>query len=467
MKLALGATVVSLAACQQTRAIAPTGDIGVAAPTAGLMAPDDGRWFVLCQARRDTDGDGRLSIKFGLHDNDGDRATPFLVLRSGAGEAIDYPAAHTPDGSWLAIVRGGKLELIDSTTLARTTLDADLRNDGEWLRRKNTRAISFADDSSRAVYIKPDNTIVIRELASGTERAIAMTELVWRATIDAAGAWAEVKTIPADTDHDGVISWPGGFRADSLTDCDVDILHQARPEPKDAVKTRWLELATGKLVDDPTIIGTVGGKLLRRTPDGALVLGGEQITDPACHAHVVGTIDNPAAPRAIVTCGATAAEHTTLVVAGPGVHVVTRADAYVSLYDMVSPYDTLPLNDRFKHLDDTTYVDLADGSEIKLPGTHVAGALSRFILIDTGRELAAFDLEQRVAKPLGTHGAIDPNSLGEQVTIDGEVYDLRTAKRIAKATDDIAFISDTGRVLHFAKPSERGYAPFGPLRWDP
>jgi hypothetical protein len=463
MKLAL---VLSLVACEQARAVEVPGDIGVAAPTAGIMTPPDGHWLVLCQARKDTDGDGTLSIEFGLHYNAGDHATPFLVLGAGAGEAIDYPAANTPDGSWLAVVQGGKLELIDKA-FKRSTLDADLRTDSSWPRRKNTRAIDLADDNSRAVYIKPDNTIVIRELASGHERAIAMRELVWRATIDAAGAWAEVKTIPTDTDHDGVIAWPGGFRSDSLTGCDVDILHRAPTEPKDAVKTRWLELATGTLVDDPTIIGTVAGQLLRRTADGALVLGKQQITEPACHAHVVGTIDNPAAPRAIVTCGATSSEHTTLVVAGPGVHVVTRADAYVSLYDMVSPLDRVPLNDRFKHLDDTTYVDLADGSEIKLPGKHVAGALSRFILIDTGRELARFDLEKRVATPLGTHGAIDPNSLGDQVAIDGELYDLRFAKRVARATDDIALISDTGRVLRFVKAPTDRYAPLGPLRWDP
>jgi hypothetical protein len=463
MKLAL---VMSLVACQQARAITLAGDIGVAAPTAGIMAPPDGHWFVLCQARNDTDGDGSVSIKFGLHHNAGDRATPFLVLGAGSGEAIDYPAANSPDGSWLAVVHGGKLELIDKA-FKRTTLDADLRNDRAWQRHKNTRAIDFADDNSRAVYIKPDNTIVIRELASRHERAVAMTELVWRATIDAAGAWAKVTTIPADTDHDGVIAWPGGFESFALTGCDVDILHLGRPEPTDTVKTRWLELATGKLIDDPQIIGTVGGKLLRRTPDGALVLGEQQIAEPGCHARVVGTIDNPAAPRAIVTCGTTPSAQTTLVVAGPGVHVVTRAVAYMSPYDMVSPLDVAPLNDRFKRLDDTTYVDLADGSEIKLPGKHVAGALSRFILVDTGRELVRFDLEQRSSTPLGTHGAIDPESIGDQVAIDGELYDLRLAKRVTRSTGDIAFIAKTGHVLRYANAPKPGYAPFGPLRWDP
>ncbi|HEY1547678.1 MAG TPA: hypothetical protein VGG28_07660 [Kofleriaceae bacterium] len=465
MKLALG--IVALVACQQARDLPRAGDIGVAAPTAGIMAPDDGRWFVLCQARRDTDGDGELSVRYGLHLNDGDRAEPFLVLGSGAGEAIDYPAAHSADGSWLAIVRHGTLELIDTTSGERTTLDADLRNDRDWPRRKNTRAIDIADDNSRAVYIKPDNTIVIRELANGYEHSIAMHELVWRATIDAAGMWAEIKTIPADTDHDGVITWPGGFESSSMTGCDVDSLHQTPLEPKDAVKTRWLELASGRFVDDPRIIGTVAGQLLRRLSNGALVLGETQITDPACHAHVVGTIDNLLAPRAIVTCGATPSEQTTLVVAGPGLHVVTRATAYVSTYDMVSPYDTTPLNERFNHLDDTTYVDLADGSEIHLPGKHVAGALTRFVLIDTGNELERYDLATRVATPLRTHGVIDPESIGDDIAIDGELYDLRLARRITKSTADIAFITNTGRVLRFAKEPKPGYAPFGPLRWDP
>src|SRR3984885_15549655 len=78
------------------------GDIGTAAPIGGFMEADNGSWFVVCQARDDTDGDGTLSIRFSGHGFDGDALVPYLVLGGGPGERIDYPAAATPHGEWLA-----------------------------------------------------------------------------------------------------------------------------------------------------------------------------------------------------------------------------------------------------------------------------------------------------------------------------------------------------------------------------
>ncbi len=429
------------------------------------MAPDDGRWFVLCQARDDTDRDGKLEIQYDIHHNHGDLASPYLVLGTGAGELIDYPAAQSGHGEWLAVVRDKKLELIDAATFHRVVLPADLSNDDEWTTTKNSRFISIAGNATRLAYIRTDNAIVIRELPSGTERVVPMTAKVWRATVDPTGHWAEVKVIRADTNRDGKVEWPGGPQTSALTSCNVDILHHREPEATDAPSTLWLELATGKLVDDPTVIGVAGGELLHRMKDDSLVLGTQRIAEPACRAEVAGLLDAPA--RVIVTCGPSrkasqaSPREMAIVVAAPGVFKTTRAKQYRWGNDSLSPHQ------RFDRIDDATFVDLADGSEIALPGKHVAGWMQRFVLVDTPTGLATFDLERRIATQLGVTGTVSPDSLGEQVEIGGAIYDLRFAKKLAPPGDTIAFVASTGRVLRYPAPAKDGYAPSGPLRWDP
>jgi hypothetical protein len=52
------------------------------------------------------------------------------------------------------------------------------------------------------------------------------------------------------------------------------------------------------------------------------------------------------------------------------------------------------------------YVDLADGTEIALPGDYATGWESLYIAIDIGGDKAAFDLERHLATPLGTRGEV-------------------------------------------------------------
>src|ERR1043166_10347724 len=85
-------------------------------------AADDGRRIILCQARRDTDHDGKIDVTYGLHFTGGDWMSPYLVLGSGAGMKIGYLAARSAKGEWLAVVRGDKLELIEAATYRRWVL---------------------------------------------------------------------------------------------------------------------------------------------------------------------------------------------------------------------------------------------------------------------------------------------------------------------------------------------------------
>jgi len=140
---------------------------------------------VLCQARADTDHDGKLSVQYDIHRTHGDQVDTYLVLDTGLGERIDYPAARSAHGEWVAVVHDGKLELIDGATFHRVPLAADLTDDYTWTEQKNSRFISIAANATRLAYLRRDNAIVIRELPSGTERVVPMTAKVWRATVDA------------------------------------------------------------------------------------------------------------------------------------------------------------------------------------------------------------------------------------------------------------------------------------------
>jgi hypothetical protein len=445
------------------------GDIGTAHPLAGRMSSPDGRWFVLCQARADTDGDGKIEVRYGLHYNDGDQALPYLVLGTGPGEVIDYPAAQSQRGEWLAVVRGGKLELIEAATYRRFTLPADVTNDRHWMRDKNARFVSIAADGSRMTYLRKDHgkdVIVIRELPSGTERTIAVNDKLWRATVDDSGRWAEVTVMRADTDHDGKIDWAGGPTSASLSECDTDPLHHRNPEGDQPTRL-WLDLVAGTFVEDPTVIGIVGSELLHRTADGSLVLGTTKLAGASCHAQVEGVIASP--PRVLVTCdppkpAADDARQAPVVVAGPGIFRATRWKVYRMGFDAVYAHD------RFARLDDTTYVDLTDGSELSLPGPQ-AHVLDGLALVNIHGEWAAFSLVKRTVTMLHERGQVGDvlrYGVSPIVPVGDSAYDLRTGKPIGPADDTIAFVDDHGRVLRSpASGAAPGYASPGPLRWDP
>jgi hypothetical protein len=167
--------------------------IGTAHPVLVEELADDGSWLVICQARADTNHDGKIEVGVGFHgDMFGDKMLPYLVLGAGPGIAIDSYVASTEDDGWVAVVVGGKLELIDAKTRQHTVVaGADVRDDGVPLGGSRVATIG----GGRMLYFRNDQ-IVIRELASGHEREVALPGTPWRAEIDSKGAWARVAVMP-------------------------------------------------------------------------------------------------------------------------------------------------------------------------------------------------------------------------------------------------------------------------------
>jgi hypothetical protein len=175
---------------------APPADapIGTAHPVLVEEVADNGSWLVICQARADTNHDGQIEVGVGFHgDMFGDKMLPYLVLGGGPGIAINAYVASSDDDAWLAIVRDGKLELVDTKTRKHTVIaGADVRDDEVPFGGSRVATIG----GGRMLYFRNDR-IVIRELASGAEREVAVPGTPWRAEIDSKGAWARVGVMPA------------------------------------------------------------------------------------------------------------------------------------------------------------------------------------------------------------------------------------------------------------------------------
>lgn len=441
--------------------LANPADIGTAHPIGGVIAPPNGRWFILCQARHDTDRNGSFDSTYDIHTNGGDLLEPYLVLGTGAGTMIDYPAARSKRGDWLAVVERGTLHLIDAATYQREKLDVDVVNDHWWMTDHNARFISIAANGSRMTYLK-GNTITIRDLATRAERRITVKDKLWRADVDASGRWARVMVMRSDTDRDGKIDWPGGANSDSLSRCSVDTLHHHNPEG-DQPTTLWLDLKTGAFVEDSTVVMPLGEVLLRRRADGALSIDGTVLVDGDCNAKVEATIPSP--PRIAFTCGSKEGReddrYAVLQIAGQG---FARKKTSKRTFRFETFSDR-----RFQSISDskgkvTHYIDIVDGSEIALPGEWKSEH-ENFVLVKTKTDWLVLDLTTRKTIKLAATGD-KADGLFELVDIGTSTFDLRTGKRVGAAAERIVLVDPTGRTLLRVGPSAPpGHFGTGPLRW--
>lgn len=257
--------------------------VGTAHAIVVEAAAFDGAWIAICQARVDTDGDGAIEVKLGMHgDTWGDALTPFVVRRSGPGEPIDTLVTFSDDRRWLAVLRRGRLALLDGPAGAWTELaGADVRDDGVPLGAH--RAASLGN--RRMTYFRDDHTLVIRELASGRERAVAVPGLLWRVEVQPGDEWAMVYSITRDTDGDGKLAWPSLRTSLSARGCRGPITsYSTGGWSGDEPTEQWLELGTGALTttaptglpprpEPPESKALLGRPVIATDGDGRQLLG--------------------------------------------------------------------------------------------------------------------------------------------------------------------------------------------------
>jgi hypothetical protein len=149
---------------------AADGSIGTAHPLFFKDIAKNGAWYFICQARRNTNGDGAIDIHHGHHYYAGDEAQAYLVRESGPGWQIDQFVAADPLGNFVAVQNGACLDLVDmraSPGPTITTLPAvDLRD-------RVHRGVAFDARGERMLYLRggPTAQLIVRELESGREIA--------------------------------------------------------------------------------------------------------------------------------------------------------------------------------------------------------------------------------------------------------------------------------------------------------
>ena len=239
-----------------------------------VAAAPDRRWIVVCQARRDTNGDGTVRVEVAQDGAlAGDELAGYLVDAPGPGAPIDAFVGADPSGRYVAFVREERLVLRDTTTHVDASLPADVRDDlGPFL---HPRAVAFDPTGRRLVYLQKlelGGKAVVRELATGNEAVVDPGDgLLYRADFDPSGDMLVLRVITTDTNGNGRLDWP-------VRESDRPWMRCAAPLPRfavwerpgDDVALRVAKATGGVARDAPGLVVPMGETLVVREADGAL-----------------------------------------------------------------------------------------------------------------------------------------------------------------------------------------------------
>lgn len=429
---------------------APNVTIGSGNPVSGAQLSSHGKWFVVCEARNDTNGDGKVEAEFDGRFARGDKYEPYLIQSGGgAGIQIDHVAAKSDDGTFVAVVRNGKLELHDTVKATAVQLTADITYDTGWGYRHEPRFASIGPGGKYMTYLTTD-AIVIRELATGTERSVKVQGKLWRADIEPGERWAQLKVLRKDTNGDGKIAFDSSLGA-WMYGCTSDTLHRgmSMQDNNDAATTLWLDLTTKAVVEDPTIIGAVGEELLRRKPDGTLLLGTDVIAKPACRARVAAVLANP--PRAAFNCGTKKEsddyKDKPVTIVGPGFRKETTYEMDYNDRDGFTwdVYGGNRFRNDFKHA-----LDLSTGEVLTVPDK-IAGHRDHLVTMRTAKGIAVYDLIKRTTVTMANSPVVPDGQIIDVddgiVTFEDKEWDAYTGKQLARPGYRFAVRLNDGRFI--------------------
>ena len=272
------------------------GDFGTPGPTLLRGLDEQGRWMALCQARKDTDGDGKIEIYFGHHgDFFGDAMEQFLVLGGGEGTPIDYLVAQSEDGRWVAVIRGGELQLVDTTTGGYSVMaGADLKADGRPGMRH--RAAVFA--GNQLVFVrtadKANDRLVVLDLATQKEKELPVTGRAWRMAPESArrlavytvGLGDEFPSLHTTLARGECLGQPRSYGT----------YGQSGPVPTQ----RFVDLTTGTETTSSDTAIAIGDELVHTPASGGIFIDSDPIAPRTCRAMIMAVLENPA--RVVAQC---------------------------------------------------------------------------------------------------------------------------------------------------------------------
>jgi hypothetical protein len=430
-----------------------SGSFGDTGPTFVRAADEHERWMALCQARSDTDGDGKVEISFGHHGEIfGDRMDLYLVLGGGHGTVIDALAGRSADGRWLAIVRRGKLVLVDSQSGDEFELrNADAQSDGR--PGAPHRAAMFAKD--RLLFIRhvpgSDDRLVIHDPATHSEREITVPGRLWR--IDyGPDRIAHIYTVPRGE------SFPMLQTTLDAGECigpprSYSTYGNRGPAPTE----HWIDLDTGKQLAADGGEVAVGATIIRTPKDGAIYFDADPIAPPACRAQLLAVMPSPT--RVIAICGEK--KQAKILLLGKGLRKELASidrdnDHYSGLDRALTPTPRVGCDAGLHCIATATnqYIDLkggvaeyAWGSKLYVVHATMSSRKHEIIDVDTGARTPIKSADEKL-------------SSGKYVVdYEDNLVDLETAKVLGKVPGAMR-VSSNGRVL--VSPSGKGQ---GPLQW--
>ena len=258
----------------------PEDAIGTADPVVLDAASPLGSWVVACQAREDTDGDGRIRVGVDPRGElTGDELRPYLMVGKGPGRPIDELIAADPTGRWLVLREEGRPWLVDTTGSGRLdlgALGADSRADA--LPYADHRTFAFDGSGTKLSYVRSgernESEVVVRTLADGSEHIVDPGPgKLWRAAIDMTGNWVVIEMITEDTSGNGRLGWPVPEREHLSHRCRGPIARYSAWQDRGDQPATLVAPATGgraKLMS--SLVAPLRSRLLVRLPGGEIYL---------------------------------------------------------------------------------------------------------------------------------------------------------------------------------------------------
>ncbi|OJT21320.1 hypothetical protein BO221_26195 [Archangium sp. Cb G35] len=457
------------------------GPIGTRHPILFQQAAKDGRWLIACQAREDTNGDGKLEVIFGRHgDTFGDALAPYLFLEPGEGERLDDFLAADPTGRYLVVVRGGSLRLLDTYTRADTELSPpDAIPDST--APSASLPVSFSRDGQRLLLVSlsgPEKraTAFLINLQDGSKREVPHGPgLLGRASLDPEGRWVWFGVVTQDTDGDGQLTWPRAQTSLASRYCRGPIMSYGTYGQEGDTAT-WLlrRVDGGPLVPREGVLQPLGDALLRQGEQGEVFVeqASGQHTEwvPAsCRANVLHV--DAAREQVLVAC---TAQGNALELHGARVHQpLGIATEYAGRPPLslnpprlfpISPASTLGDSDQSVVDLETRTVHPMRGEVHYVEGTRAL--VKRPGPKNQNRPLWFVDTTTGAQRELGEQRGYGLVAAGDFVFSEGLLVDMSTGRLVRKVPEDAQTLDTQGRMVLDRSTFSRT-VPKGPLQWTP
>jgi hypothetical protein len=436
--------------------------IGTAHPTRLLGAARDGAWVAICQARADTNHDGKIAFDIGLHGEIfGDALTAFLVLGSGPGKPIDRFLGNDPSGRWLVYAREGRRWLLDTKAGNEVALDAPARDGEAGVPRSGALGPAarsrpqFDSVGANLLYVTGEEShprAVLRRLSDGHESDLdSGPGLLWMATFAPDGKYVVMQVVERDTDGDGVLRAPVSYTDRSSGPCGVAAVSFSGTKATDQPSWRVARVSDGSAQAVVNFEGTFGDAILRRTDSGSLVseegASTRELLPASCGARVLHA--DRADDTVVVACPREG-NGLDVLHGGRRIHTGCKVD-HVNGVSGLSQDSISPL----------TCADAPPGSSFGYLSFEKHG----FRLITTGGRL----FERPLVSEAGSHWRPDVHSPLVELCSSQPVLDLRSGELDQPNQRRVTLGTMGGLVLEAAGATSGGREALaiGPLFWAP